>query len=179
VPTIPTVWTEPGGVAESAAEIAELGWETVVIKPVIDRGARNLVRVETDLVEQMLGAFDVPTMAQPYLPSVAAEGELSLVYVGGELTHSLRKLPARGDFRVQPQYGGTHEAEVFGSVIREIASGAMAVAPTEPLYARVDVVGADDGPAVIELELIEPALYIDIAPPTAERVADALLASGD
>ena len=72
VPTVPTVWTEPGGVAESAAEIAGLGWETVVIKPVIDLGARNLVRVEADLAEQMLGAFDVPTMAQPYLPSVAA-----------------------------------------------------------------------------------------------------------
>ncbi len=179
VPTIPTVWTEPDGVAVSAAEIADLGWETVVIKPVIDLGARNLVRVEADLVEQMLGAFDVPTMAQPYLPSVATEGELSLVYVDGELAHSLRKLPARGDFRVQPQYGGTHEAEEFGSVVREIAAESVAVAPSMPLYARVDVVGTDDGPAIIELELIEPALYIDVAPPTAERIADALLASGN
>ena len=179
VPTIPTVWIESGAVDEAAAEIAELGWETVVIKPVIDLGARNLVRVGAELVEQMLAAFDVPTMAQPYLPSVGTEGELSLVYVRGELTHSLRKLPARGDFRVQPQYGGTHEAEELGSVIREIAAEAVAVAPAEPLYARVDVVGADDGPAVIELELIEPALYLDVAPGSAEVIADALLATAD
>jgi glutathione synthase/RimK-type ligase-like ATP-grasp enzyme len=177
VPTIPTVWIEPGGTAEGAAEIAELGWETVVIKPVIDLGARNLVRVGAEHVEQMLGAFDVATMAQPYLPSVASEGELSLVYVRGELTHSLRKVPARGDFRVQPQYGGTHEAEELGAVVREIAAGAVAVAPSQPLYARVDVVGTDDGPAVIELELIEPALYLDVAPAAAETIADALLAT--
>jgi glutathione synthase/RimK-type ligase-like ATP-grasp enzyme len=177
VPTIPTVWIEPGGETEAAAEIAELGWETVVIKPVIDLGARNLVRVDAAHVEQMIAAFDVATMAQPYLPSVASEGELSLVYVGGELTHSLRKVPARGDFRVQPQYGGTHAYEEFGSVVREVAAAALAVAPSVPLYARVDVVGTDEGPAVIELELIEPALYLDTAPEAAETIADALLAA--
>lgn len=177
VPTIPTVWVEPGGEAEAAAEIGELGWETIVLKPVIDLGARNLVRVGAAHVEQMLAAFDVATMAQPYLPSVATEGELSLVYVGGKLTHSLRKLPARGDFRVQPQYGGTHEYEEFGSVVREIAAAAVGVSPEVPLYARVDVVGTESGPAVIELELIEPALYLDTAPEAAETIADALLAA--
>jgi glutathione synthase/RimK-type ligase-like ATP-grasp enzyme len=177
IPTVPTVWAEPGGTAEAAAEIAELGWGTVVIKPVIDLGARNLVRVDAERVEQMLTAFDAPTMAQPYLASVAAEGELSLVYANGELTHSLRKLPARGDFRVQPMYGGTHAAEEIGAVIREIAAEAVAVAPSVPLYSRVDVVGTDDGPAVIELELIEPRLFRDVAPRAAATVAEALLAA--
>jgi glutathione synthase/RimK-type ligase-like ATP-grasp enzyme len=177
VPTIPTVWVEPGGEEEAAAEIAELGWETIVIKPVIDLGARNLVRVGAAHAERMLGAYDVATMAQPYLPSVPSEGELSLVYVDGELTHSLRKVPARGDFRVQPQYGGTHEYEEFGAIVRDVADGAVGVSPELPLYARVDIVGTDDGPAVIELELIEPALYLDTAPEAAETMADALLAA--
>ena len=176
VPTIPTVWIEPGGEAEAAGEIGELGWEQVVIKPVIDLGARNLVRVPAELVGEMLGRYDVATMAQPYLPSVASEGEISLVYIGGELSHSLRKIPARGDFRVQPQYGGTHAAEEFGRVIREISEGAIAVAPGDPVYARVDVVGTDRGPAVIELELIEPALYLDTDPSSGVRLAEALLA---
>jgi glutathione synthase/RimK-type ligase-like ATP-grasp enzyme len=177
VPTIPTVWIEPGGVAEATAEIAELGWEDVVIKPVIDQGARNLVRVPADLVEEMLERYDVATMAQPYLPSVAAEGEASLVHLGGELRHSLRRQPARGDFRVQPQYGGVHESERFGAAIRELAEGAYAVAPVEPLYARIDVVGTAEGPAVIGLELIEPALYLDTDPGSAAVLADALLAA--
>jgi Prokaryotic glutathione synthetase, ATP-grasp domain len=176
IPAIPTVWVEPGGEPEAAVEIEELGWEQVVIKPVIDLGARNLVRVPADLVPEMLSRFDVATMAQPYLPSVATEGEISLVYFRGELSHSLRKVPARGDFRVQPQYGGTHEAGDFGTVIREISEAAVAVSPAVPAYARVDLVGTDEGPAVIELELIEPALYLDSDARGAERFADALLA---
>ena len=176
VPTIPTIWVEPGGEETAATEIEEAGWERVVIKPVVDLGALNLVRVPADLVADMLDRYEVATMAQPYLPSVAAEGELSLVYFGGELSHSLRKVPARGDFRVQPIYGGTHELEEFGRVVREIAAAALAVAPVTPLYARVDVVGTDEGPAVIELELIEPALYLDADPRSAERLAGALLA---
>jgi glutathione synthase/RimK-type ligase-like ATP-grasp enzyme len=177
VPTIPTVWIEPGGEAEAAGEIAQLGWEQVVIKPVIDLGARNLVRVPADLVEEMLERYEVATMAQPYLPSVATEGEISLIHLGGKLSHSLRKLPARGDFRVQPQYGGTHQTEEFGSVLRELAEGAIAVSPSEPLYARVDIIAAEDGPAVIEVELIEPALYLDTAPASAQTLANALLAA--
>lgn len=179
VPTIPTVWVEPGGEREAVPEIAGEGWEQVVIKPVIDLGARNLVRVPADLVEDMLGRYEVATMAQPYVPSVATEGEISLVYFRGELSHSLRKLPARGDFRVQPQYGGTHVAEDFGSVVRELADAAVAVAPSQPTYARVDLVGTEGGPAVIELELIEPALYLDTDSRSADRLADALLAFRD
>jgi glutathione synthase/RimK-type ligase-like ATP-grasp enzyme len=179
VPTIPTVWIEPGGEAEAAHEVAAAGGEQGVIKPVVDLGALNLVRVPAALVEEMLGRYDVATMAQPYLPSVATEGELSLVYIGGEHSHSLRKLPARGDFRVQPIYGGTHEPEDLGRVIGDVAAAAIAVAPVAPLYARVDILATDEGPTVIELELIEPALYLDANPPSAERLADALLALRD
>ena len=92
------------------AEIERLGWDDVIIKPVVDLGARNLVRVPREHVLAMLGRYEVSVMAQPFLPEVAGEGELSLVYIAGELSHGVRKLPARGDFRVQPQYGGTHEA---------------------------------------------------------------------
>ena len=177
VPTIPTVWIEPADAAEAAAEIGELGWEDVVIKPVIDQGARNLVRVPADLVEEMLARYDVATMAQPYLPSVAAEGEVSIVHLGGGLSHSLRRRPARGDFRVQPQYGGTHESEQIGAAIRELAERAYAIAPVEPLYARIDVVGTAEAAAVIGIELIEPALYLDTDPGSAVVLADALLAA--
>ncbi len=109
VPTIPTVWSEPGEEERAWEEIERLGWDDVVIKPVVDLGALNLVRVPAHHVLAMLGRFECPVMAQPFLPAVAAEGELSLVYVAGELSHCVRKVPARGDFRVQPQYGGTHE----------------------------------------------------------------------
>lgn len=178
VPTIPTVWCELGGVATAAAEIERNGWQDVVIKPVVDLGARNLVRVAAELVPQMLERFPTATMAQPFLRSVAEEGELSLVYLGGELSHVLTKHPARGDFRVQPQYGGTHVAAEAPAEAIEIAAAALDAAPGDPLYARVDLLRGEGGRlALIELELIEPALYLDVAPASAPRLARALLAA--
>lgn len=179
VPTIPTLWAEPGEAARIAAEVAALGWDDVIIKPVIDLGARNLVKVASGMVETMLGQYATPTMLQPYLPSVTSAGELSLVYVDGELSHTLRKLPARGDFRIQPQYGGTHEAASASAEAIEVGARALAAAPSPTLYARVDLLATDDGSlALIELELIEPALYLDVAPASAQAIARALLAAG-
>lgn len=178
VPTIPTVWCEPGGESEAAAEIDGLGWPDVVVKPVVDLGARNLVRIDSGLVPAMLPRFPAATMAQPYLASIVDQGELSLVYLGGELSHALTKRPARGDFRVQPQYGGTHEATDASAEAIEIAERALAAAPGEPLYARIDLIRADDGGLVlIELELIEPALYLDVAPDASPKLARALMAA--
>ena len=178
VPTIPTVWSEPGEEERAAAEIERLGWDDIVIKPAIDLGARNLVRIPSEHLLAMLGRYEVPVMAQPFLADVSAEGELSLVYLAGELSHGVRKLPARGDFRVQPQYGGTHEAIRPSEEAVRIAGQALDAAPGDPLYARVDLLRDGSGAlALIELELIEPALYLDINPAAADALAKALLAA--
>lgn len=178
VPVIPTVWTDPGETETAITEIEAEGWGDLIIKPVVDLGARNLVRVPAERGRAMLERYDAPTMIQPYLPSVAATGEIGLVYAGGEFSHALRKLPARGDFRIQPQYGGTHEPLEATNEMLELGARSLAVAPgPEPLYARLDLVTLDDGSsAVIELELIEPALYLDVEPTSAVRLARALLA---
>jgi glutathione synthase/RimK-type ligase-like ATP-grasp enzyme len=177
VPTIPTVWSVPGEEERAWEEIERLGWDDVVIKPVVDLGARNLVRVPAQHVLAMLGRFECPVMAQPFLPSVSAGGELSLIHLAGELSHCVRKIPARGDFRVQPQYGGTHEPATAPAAAVEIAERALAAAPGENLYARVDLLADEaDRFALIELELIEPALYLDVKPAAADGLADALLA---
>ena len=178
VPTIPTVWSGPGEEERAAAEIERLGWDDVIIKPVVDLGALNLVRVPSEHVLAMLGRYDVAVMAQPFLPEVAGEGELSLVYIAGELSHGVRKMPARGDFRVQPQYGGTHEAVQPSGEATAIAEAALAAAPGDPLYARIDLLRDKSGRlALIELELIEPALYLDVRPASAEVLVKALLAA--
>lgn len=175
VPTIPTLWTEPGSEDEIERAVAELGWGDVVIKPVVDLGAERLARVETAMVGRILRSLDAPGMAQPFLPSVLTEGEISLVLIEGRLSHALRKRPARGDFRVQSQYGGTHELTEPPAGAAEIAAAALDCAPGEPLYARVDLVRGDGGLRVIELELIEPRLFVDLVPERAEAIARALL----
>jgi glutathione synthase/RimK-type ligase-like ATP-grasp enzyme len=177
VPTIPTIWTEPGAEEEIERTVAELGWSDVILKPVVDLGAQRLARVETPMVARILRSLDEPGMAQPFLPAVQTEGELSLIHIAGELTHAVRKVPARGDFRVQSQYGGSHERVEPPAEAARIAAAAIAVAPGEPLYARADLIRDERGKwRLIELELIEPNLFLGLDPPAAETLARAILA---
>jgi glutathione synthase/RimK-type ligase-like ATP-grasp enzyme len=172
VPTIPTVWTEPGGEDEIEAAVAELGWADIVLKPTVDAGAQRLARVETAMVGRILRSLDEPGMAQPFQRSVERQGELSLVFVEGEPTHALRRRPAPGDFRVQGEYGGSQEPVEASGQALEIGREALRLAPGEPLYARVDLLADERGSLrLIELELIDPSLYL-----SAERAGSATLA---
>jgi hypothetical protein len=180
VPTIPTIWTEPGTEDEIERTVAELGWSDIVVKPVVDLGAERLARVETAMVARILRSLDEPGMAQPFLNSVETVGELSLVYLGGELSHAVRKAPGRGDFRVQPQYGGSQQRIDPPEAVLDVATAALAAAPGDPLYARVDVIfDGDHRPRLVELELIEPNLFLGLAPGAGEAFARAILAVAD
>lgn len=179
VAVIPTIWTEPGSEDEIERAVAELGWSDVIVKPVVDLGAERLARVETAMVGKILRSLGEPGMAQPFLPSVETIGELSLVFIGGELSHTVRKAPGRGDFRVQPQYGGSVQAIDAPDAALELAAAALAAAPGDPLYARVDMIFAEDRkPRLIELELVEPNLFLGAAPGAGEAFARAILAGG-
>jgi glutathione synthase/RimK-type ligase-like ATP-grasp enzyme len=167
VPTVPTIWTMPRA-DDLAAEVAAQGWSELVVKPTVDLGAFNLVRAKPEEAAAAVERIDAPAMVQPFLPSLAEEGELSLVYVRGELSHVVRKTPAAGDFRVQSQYGGTYTpaelvpgAEEIGRTTFDALSAHAAAGDRPPLYARVDLVRDEDGGlCLIELELIEPALFL-------------------
>lgn len=177
VPTIPTIWTSPGSEEEIERTVAELGWADVILKPVVDLGAQRLARVETPMVARILRSLDEDGMAQPFLPAVQTEGELSLIHIGGTLTHAVRKVPARGDFRVQSQYGGSIEVVKPPREAAEIAATAIAAAPGDPLYARADLIRDEKGALrLIELELVEPNLFLGFDPGAAEALARALLA---
>jgi glutathione synthase/RimK-type ligase-like ATP-grasp enzyme len=104
-------------------------------------------------------------LVQPFLRSVAEEGEYSIMLFGGRFSHAVVKRPKAGDYRVQPHLGGTEEpcAPPPGAI--ELAQAALAAAPTEAAYARVDMVRDESGAlAIIELELIEPSLWLQHAP---------------
>lgn len=187
VQVVPTIWADAERAVAAADEAAERGWDPVVVKPAVDLGAMNLRRVRPDEVEGAVASIAEPSLVQPYLPALEREGELSLVYLRGALSYAVRKVPAGGDFRVQAQYGGTYrpadagaEAERAGErVLAALAS----IFPGEPapLYARVDLVrDLDERLCVIELELIEPSLFLDvIGEEAADRFAALLVARSD
>ena len=179
VPTVPTLWVDRGSSTDVEALLGREGWEEVVIKPVVDLGAKNLHRVGAGdgSAQQALATVLARhnAIVQPFLPSLEEQGETSLIYIDGSFSHAVRKRPAKGDFRVQSIWGGTVEIATPERNQLEVAEQAFAQLSDRPLYARVDLVEDLNGnPALIELELIEPNLYLATHPSAVQRLADAV-----
>jgi len=192
VRTVPTIWigVEDDPVAV-AAEIRGRGWDDVIVKPAIGVGAKGLRRFagvevsQTETLALIDHARELArtggAMAQPFLPGVAAHGELSVFYAEGRVTHAIRKVAAEGDFRVQPEHGGTFALvqptrEELDAATWSIAAVAARFGAA-PLIGRADLVPDLEGrPALIELELIEPRLFLRGAPEPTAAMADAIVA---
>ena len=115
-------------------------------------------------------------LVQPYVASVAGRGETSLVFAGDSFSHAVRKVPRTGDFRVQAEHGGSVVVHRPTADELRVARAALRTAPGTRTYARVDLVATDDGPAVMELELVEPELFLGTDPGAPARFAAAFLA---
>jgi glutathione synthase/RimK-type ligase-like ATP-grasp enzyme len=181
VPTIPTAWMAAGSTTADLVNAMESrGWTDAIVKPVIGLGAQNLHRVELNdpNTEKALAQLHVEreVLVQPFLPSVRVRGETSLIYIGGELTHTVRKLPASGDFRVQKPWGGWSEDCEPSPAELDTATLTLSCLDSVPLYARVDLIAdAAERPLLIELELIEPDLFFRHEPAAAAQLAEAIV----
>lgn len=177
LPVVPTRFVGRGDRVSLADLFAETGWPEAVLKPCVSGAARHTYRLRRDEAEGMEAAFrrlaaEEAMMLQPFQHEIAASGETSLVVVGGRFTHAVRKAVRPGDFRVQDDHGGTVHAHEPGGEEVELAERAVAACRRRPAYARVDVVrGNDGGLALMELELIEPELWLRRHPPAAEALA--------
>ncbi|MHC4954965.1 MAG: ATP-grasp domain-containing protein [Planctomycetota bacterium] len=148
-----------------AGEEAEISG---VVKPAVGASARGARRVKDEVV-----VADEDLIVQPFLSSIEPHGEVSLMLFDGEYSHAVRKRAAAGDWRVQEEFGGTIEAHEPDTA--ELALAARSLHGIDHLYARVDLVrDASGAPALIELELIEPDLFLRNAPGSAERFAAAI-----
>ena len=178
VPVVPTeVVDDPTPESVRAVCLAR-GWPEAVVKPIVGSTAYRTKRLLTPDDFESLGHEDVSgsILVQPYLASVETQGEFSLAFFDGEYSHAVLKRPALGDYRVQEEHGGSTEAIEPTPELRQTALNAIAALPKKPVYARVDLVEGPHGPMVMELELIEPELYVDHVPSAANRFARAILA---
>ena len=177
VPVVPTEVAESLDQDSVAAIRTHFGCQDLVVKPPVSASAYKTFRIEPDEA--------IPTsvcgermMVQPWLESITTTGEWSLLFFGGRLSHALSKVPVPGDFRVQPEHGGIIERCDPPAGAEEVALAALAAAPATALYARVDLVAGNCGTLqVIELELIEPALWLDQEPDAARMFAEAVLSA--
>ena len=181
VPIVPLVRGTPAEASRILTAVDEAGWHELVLKPAIGVGGSGVVRTDAAGLADALGALSPATevMVQPFADAIVAEGELSFAFLGGEPSHVLRKRPAAGDFRAHGIYGGTVEAMDPDPVDVAAVAAMLDRLPFDLLYARFDVVRFAGRLAVLELELIEPMLYLGLAPGSAGRLADATIARLD
>lgn len=112
-------------------------------------------------------------MAQPFRPRIL-EGEYSLFYFDRVYSHAISKVPVGGEFRVQEEHGGTISAIEPSSELRTAAEVVLAAVDGDLLYARVDLVAGPVGFELMELELIEPSLYLRMDSGAPARFAEAI-----
>ena len=182
-PVVPTAWLGRGDTVDLAELCASRGWDEVVIKPAVAAGSDGLVRAgggraghrrAQDALDALLDADDV--MVQPFRPRIA-EGELSLVAVEGRVTHAVRKRPADGEFRVQGRFGGTYLRETPTPDAVGLAEWILEALGAPLLFARVDLVTADDGTLELgEVEATEPDLYLEQSEEGTDALVDAIVA---
>jgi len=173
---IPTVTTVEVSVLDSTslgAAAAKLGAVDLVVKPPISGGAFGTYRLRADdpIPDAVAGQR---MMVQTFQPTITA-GEWSIILFGGKFSHAVIKTPAAGEFRVQPHLGGTDQYAVPPRGAVALAQAALAAAPAPALYARVDMIATATGALnVMELELIEPALFLHHAPDKGVAFASAV-----
>lgn len=160
---------------------AELGSEVLVVKPAIGATAYGCRRIvgDGDLPVEGLGAAAGPWLVQPLVEEIATEGEWSILVFAGVASHAVLKRPANGDFRVQADFGGGFERRPLEPALVRFAERVLAALDVVPTYARVDVVRHRGEPRLMELEVIEPQLFLTADGPGLQPFVDAVLAAFD
>lgn len=175
VPVIPTLWPEAPTRDDIVHAMSAFGIEDVVLKRQVGGGARAQVRYTKADMPAAGSIMDRPGMIQPFIASIATEGEYSFLFVDGEFSHALVKRAKSGDYRIQEAYGGTSQAIDPTPADRAAAQAVLTALATPPLYARVDMVRGQAGELLLmELEVIEPFLFPKDGPHIGEMLGAAL-----
>jgi glutathione synthase/RimK-type ligase-like ATP-grasp enzyme len=162
-PVVPTIFAERLTLAELEDAADAFGTDQLVAKPRISSSGWQTIRWSPG--SSLEGGPTGAAMIQPYLKEIETGGEVSLFYFGGRYSHAVSKQPQPGEFRVQPEFQGIIRALQPAPQELEAAERILAAVEERLLYARVDLVrGIAGEPQLIELELIEPDLYLGYDP---------------
>ncbi|MGQ0383380.1 MAG: ATP-grasp domain-containing protein [Gammaproteobacteria bacterium] len=181
VPTVPTLWRDGLARGGLLTLFDELGSDEVVIKPVMSGNAEGAWRLDRLRAKDLAGVIEAyfhgrPLMMQPFERAIVSEGEFSLIYMGGAYSHAILKVPKAGDFRVQEEHGSDVRSATPEPGLRATSDAAMNAVGERLIYGRADLVRHGEAFRVMELELVEPALYLRMDPGAPARFADAIAA---
>jgi hypothetical protein len=174
---VPSLWHEGLEPGRLASAFERLGAARIIVKPVVSTNATDTfllapedVRLrEQELVRKFSGRGLV---IQPFVENIQTAGEYSLFYFGDTYSHAIRKTPKPRDFRVQEEHGARIEAVEPDAELIECADRVLRLVKPAPAYGRCDLVRASDGRFLLmELELIEPSMYLRMEAMAPERFA--------
>ncbi|QXV63851.1 hypothetical protein INP83_12120 [Mucilaginibacter sp. 21P] len=177
--TVPSVHLEKNWNGEIMSLFDSLSSDEIVIKPCISAGSKNTVKFNRMTVKDSLTVVediiaDGDTIVQPFIQEIN-NGELSFVFFNGQYSHTVLKKPKSGDFRVQQFLGGTIEPFCPNEYLINTVSSYVAEFSVDTFYSRVDGVIIDGKFVLMELELIEPFLYLAYDANAPQRYYEALM----
>ncbi|MGH8195759.1 MAG: ATP-grasp domain-containing protein [Woeseiaceae bacterium] len=174
---VPSLWYERLEPGQLAASFDRLGTGRIIAKPLISTNATDTFLLTPDSARRgeksLVQKFSARGLViQPFVENVQTEGEYSLFYFGDHYSHAIRKIPKARDFRVQEEHGARIEAIAPDEALVQCADRILELVKPVPVYARCDLVrAADGGLLLMELELIEPSMYLRMDADAAERFA--------
>lgn len=176
----PTLWLTGTDSPSLQAVVEQTNWSAIVMKPAVSGGAYQTYafdRADVAQFEPISQALRQQTtvLIQPLLPQVLADGEWSLLFFNGCYSHAVLKRAAPAEFRVQTQWGGTVQAGTPPANFIAQAKAVLAQVTPVPLYARVDGVGINGQFVLMELELIEPVLFLSHSDGAVERFTNQIM----
>lgn len=180
---VPSIFCDAFDEQDIAGWFAAHGKNRIVIKPLVGANSDHVV-VLTDpvplaVLDDLRATYGSrPFFVQPFMERVLSEGEYSTFFFNGEYSHAILKKPQAGDFRSQEEFGANIRRVEAPQALIDTAHDVVALVEPLPVYVRADFVrDAEDSFLVMELELIEPSLYLRTDPGSAARFARALVAA--
>jgi glutathione synthase/RimK-type ligase-like ATP-grasp enzyme len=176
---LPTIFLEKNSSSNLQTLIPE-SWEKIVIKPAFSAGSyltkfmdRNEFKtIQTEYKEH----FETKDfLLQEFRPEIKDLGETSFIFFNGKFSHAVNKKPIENDFRVQIQYGGKYT--LIDPKVELVAQAELVLTKINEklLYARVDGIVIENKLHLMEIELIEPDLYFDLADGARERFVESFM----
>lgn len=162
-----TIILPPGNELDLAEVCNSRGWSSAVVKPRISASAYQTERRSSGLARGQV-------LVQEFIPAVENAGEWSLIYFNNELSHAVIKKPRARDFRVQKEFGGSAQPAAPPMAAVDLGNAVLKTLDRRSIFARVDIVAEHDCVWLMELELIEPELFLDLAPEAANRLASVI-----
>lgn len=189
LPVAPTLWLERGSEVDLEALVKDRGWNRGFLKPDVGASAYQTLPFTIDQAGIAMAQAHLDTglaergfLLQPFLESVGEEGEYSVIFIDGEVTHAVRKVPIPGEYRVMDHFGATDCLVTMAPETIELARRVCATfegllgLDSPLLYARVDLLRDDTGsPVINEVELVEPSLFFRHCEAAAVRLAQRLV----